>query len=141
MSYRRLPWKTSVETGTPTIGNSPTITASSEKYWVDDNGILHCNGYADISGAGSASQVTLTIPGGYQIDTDRLASGASTDNDVAVVINGIFEWFDSGAAYKKLAAFYASATTIALHENPGLMLSSFFADGDGLKWNYSIPVK
>lgn len=143
MSYKKLPWKTSVESYTPSLAGAPTISASAGKYFVDENGIMHVNGYASVTAAGSATQVTLNIPGGYQIDTDRLASGTSTDNAVAVTIKGVFEWFDAGAAYKMLGAFYASSTTIALHENPGLFLASSLADAgtDGVKWNFEIPVK
>lgn len=141
MSYRKLPWNTNVEDYTPTIGGSPTLTASAGKHFVDQNGIMHCNGYADISAAGAASQVTINIPDGYEIDTSRLASGTSTANDVAVPINGTFEWFDSGNAYYDITAYYASSTTIAFHYSPGLLLANQFASGDGLKWNFSIPVK
>lgn len=139
--YKKLPYKSSTDDYTPSIGGSPTLTASGAKFYVDDFGIMHINGYADISGAGAASQVTLSLPSGYTIDTDRLASGTSTANNVAVPINGYFEWYDSGNAYYDITAYYATSTTIAFHYSPGLLLANQFASGDGLKYNFEIPVK
>lgn len=144
MSYKKLPWKTSITEDDVTLNNGTTNVTSKKCFWyVDDWGYMHVDGNAVFSGAhGAGAILTVEVPGGYQIDTDRLPGGTSTANADNSVLGLMDQWIQ-GAGWKAGGwfALYATATTVRFRDTSGFLVDSSTASGDGIKFILKIPVR
>lgn len=141
MSYRKGPFNAGIINATPAIGGSATISANVAKYYVDEKGIMHINGYLTFTGGGAGATLSLTLPGGYSIDTNRIASGTDVSSTVAVPFVGESQWLDADAGvWKPIYSIYNAAKSIKFNQNSGVVLDNTVANGDGIKYNLQIPV-
>lgn len=91
------------------------------------------------SGAGAAGTFTVTVPGGYSIDTNLLAGGTSSTNAGASQLNS-GTWYDAGVGWKTANPEYNSATTIRFAVAGQIFSANLTANGDSLKANFFIPI-
>lgn len=141
MSYRKGPFKGVGENYTPTLGGTATTPENIANFRVDDNGWMHVIGYFTVTGAGSGAVITVGLPTTWNLDTARIPSTTSTDADDACVLGG-GQWLDLDAGvWKPIWLAYGSANSVRININTGVLLDNAVANGDGVKYSFSVPVK
>jgi hypothetical protein len=127
-------------TYTPTLSSDVNTSANTAKYW-REGGRMHVRGYVSWSGAGSdAGTFTVSTPTGFTIDTARLSS--SSASSAASQALGVFEWYDNGTQFNTGAVTYCTNSTVQFARASGAayLAGTSFANGDGLKYQFSVPI-
>lgn len=140
MSYRKGPFEGVGENYTPTVvaGTNPENKAN---FRVDKQGWMHVIGYLTVSAAGAGAAVSVALPVGWLLDTSRIPSTTSTDADDACVL-GHGQWLDLDAGvYKPIWVAYNASNSVRMNINTGVLLDNSLANGDGVKYSFSVPVK
>lgn len=101
--------------------------------------MLHVEAISTFTNASDATTCTAVLPSGYVIDTAKLA-GATAATNVGASLLGTGVWQDAGTAFKVIQFMYASTTSVKANENPGLLAGNQMANGDSIKWVFSVPI-
>jgi len=119
---------------TPTL-NSTTGVASRSFFYEQVNGSFHIEGAIVFNGTGAAGILTISLPAGYSIDTNRISTTSTAGFDHAW-------WYDNGVSYKSAAVHYASSTTlqITVTGTGSALDSSSVGNGDVVTVNFTVPV-
>jgi hypothetical protein len=130
--------RTGPTSATPTISGTTNVSART-LIWRRDGKFMHAEGLITWSGAGDAGTFTVTLPNSAVIDTTYLAGGTATTNAGASQV-GMATWYDAGVGWVACRVEYASTTTLRFAIAGQLFAASLTANGDSLKFLFSVPI-
>jgi hypothetical protein len=90
------------------------------------------------AGSGSASALSLAIPGGFSIDTSKLPDGTTTVSEV-----GTYSWYNDsgGAAGDAGNVHYNSATTVSFRQDSSATFSTTgMTTSDYFSCHFTVPI-
>lgn len=130
----------------PTTGAWSTNTTYVGQYWRTAHGTLKAEVTVNLSGAPNSAQLTVNLPSGLSIDTDRMSEGSQ--------LIGIGQDVDSGVGRFQTQVIYETPTTVGLYYGSdtgsgALRLVSggitqaapqTFAAGDRVSFRYEVPI-
>lgn len=121
---------------TPTVQFTGTYNARSAWWWrLGDK--MRMQGFINVSSAGDGTDVTITLPGGYSIDTAK--AGTTVGSNF-----GTWGWFDNSGSAASRGGFASidSATTFKLIRNDTSadLAGSDLAGSDRVSWDVTIPI-
>lgn len=123
---------------TPSWSNIGTTSQNAGSY-SRVGSYMEGEAYFIASGAGSGGAITLTIPGGLNIDTAKLSAGGPQNGRVI----GTGAYIDSGTTTKGLWVTYSDSTSIFMIKT-GEILDSIdgpeIASGDELGIKFRVPI-
>lgn len=96
-----------------------------------------------MTGAGTAGNVTVSLPSGYSIDISKNSSGTNTGNDGGL---GVFQthgaWHDAGVGYKSLLSVYSSTTALGFFQSgtASALAGTDLANGDDVHVTFTVPI-
>lgn len=115
--------------------NATNVQFNVGSYYFIGDRLMSIDGHVGFSGVGGPGEVLeLSLPSGYQFDTDRLYGGTATANQTRTIV-GFGEWFDSGAGFALLRSSYYTATTFVFNNPTQLITLDGLASGDAVKFN------
>lgn len=125
---------------TPTLSDSTNVSVNQAQ-WHRDGAYMYIEGDLTMSGAGAGGTFTVSLPSGYTIDTAKLISGGGSTNPTREVL-GMFDWFDNGAAFRGGTVEYSSTSAVlfAYAGGAALIAGTVLASGDGIKYNFKVPI-
>ena|SRR3990167_8588108 len=129
---------------TPVFNSGLINVGSSVGFYYRLEDRMFMNGGFGMMGSGSSAvavKISLPIVDGVQltINTAKLSGGDSTTNQESTML-GSGQWFDAGTAFKDLDVLFHGTSTVQFNENPGILASSQLATGDGIKYDFSVPI-
>jgi hypothetical protein len=130
---------TDAEDYTPVL-NSNTNVSTNEATYTRIGDSVQIQGRLAYSGAGSATQLYVELPVGLSVDTNKLKFNTGGINSSV----GFGTWLDNTTRWNTLSALInqtADKIYFAEEDASNLVLSSLFANGDEVSYNFSVPIQ
>lgn len=120
---------------TPTLTNGTNVSVTKVS-WRRVGDSVEILGYLSVGGAGSGTDLAVSLPSGIVMDTGKINSSANNH------VLGSGEWLDNGVGRFILMPVYASTTVFSFQKQQvGGLLGSDLASGDAISFTISVPIQ